>query len=160
MGVITVSRHPGSLGDTLARATAERLGYRIVERDQLARLAERVGGSDLAWDRSPELRERSPSFWERLNEERRRYSSVLRRVTTELAQEDDVVIVGLGAGQFLKGLSNVLRLQVVAPYDIRLERVMSRGFDDVPGPLSKDKARDLIRAADRDAAGYARYLFN
>ena len=69
MGVITVSRHPGSLGDTLARGLAERLQYRLVERAELIQLAERIGGPDIAWDRSPELRERSPSFWERLNEE-------------------------------------------------------------------------------------------
>src|ERR671932_800222 len=72
MGVITISRHPGSLGDTLARAVAERLNYRLVDRH---------------------------------------------------------------------------------------ERVMQRGFDDVAGPLSKDKARDLIRAADRDAPGYPGYHF-
>ena len=82
MAVITISRHPGSLGDTVARALAERLHYRLVERGELVRLAERIGGPDIAWERSPELRERSPSFWERLNEERRRYASVLRRVTT------------------------------------------------------------------------------
>jgi cytidylate kinase len=160
MAVITLSRHPGSLGDTIARAIAERLSYRLVERDELVRLAERIGGSDVAWDRAPELRERSPSFWERLNEERRRYASVLRRVTTQLAEDDDVVIVGLGGGQLLKGLSNVLRLQIVAPMDVRLERVMERGFDDVAGPLSRDRARDLIRKADRDTSGYMRYLFN
>src|SRR4030081_3020168 len=160
MAVITISRHPGSLGDTVARAIAVRLQYRIVERDELVRLPERIGGPDVAWDRAPELRERSPSFWERLNEERRRYASVLRRVTTQLAEEDGVVIAGLGAGQLLKGLSNVLRLQIIAPMDVRLERVMERGFDDVPGPLSRDKARDLLRRADRDAAGYMRYLFN
>jgi cytidylate kinase len=160
MAVLTISRHPGSLGDTIARALAERLHYRIVERDELVRLAERIGGSDVAWDRAPELRERSPSFWERLNEERRRYASVLRRVTTQLAEEDDVVIVGLGGGQLLKGLSNVLRLQVIAPMDVRMERVMERGFDDVAGPLSRDRARDLIRKADRDTAGYMRYMFN
>jgi cytidylate kinase len=160
MAVITLSRHPGSLGDTIARAIAERLSYRLIERDELVRLAERIGGSDVAWDRAPELRERSPSFWERLNEERRRYASVLRRVTTQLAEDDDVVIVGLGGGQLLKGLSNVLRLQIVAPMDVRLERVMERGFDDVAGPLSRDRARDLIRKADRDTSGYMRYLFN
>jgi cytidylate kinase len=143
MAVITISRHPGSLGDTVARA-----------------LAERIGGPDVAWDRSPELRERSPSFWERLNEERRRYASVLRRVTTDLAEEDNVVIVGLGAGQLLKGLGNVLRLQIIAPMDVRIERVMQRGFDEVQGPLSRDRARDLIRSRDRDAGGYMRYLFN
>jgi cytidylate kinase len=160
MAVITISRHPGSLGDTIARALAERLRYRLVERSELVQLAERIGGPDVNWERAPELRERSPSFWERLNEERRRYASVLRRVTTHLAEEDEVVIAGLGAGQLLKGLGNVLRLQIIAPMDVRLERVMERGFDDVPGPLSRDRARDLIRSQDREAGGYMRYLFN
>src|SRR5438067_470417 len=160
MAVITISRHPGSLGDTSARALAARLSYRLVERGELVQLAERIGGSDVAWDRAPELRERSPSFWERLNEERRRYASVLRRVTTQLAEDDDVVIVGLGSGQLLKGLGNVLRLQIIAPMDVRLERVMERGFDDVAGPLSRDPAGDLIRKADRDTSGYMRYMFN
>jgi cytidylate kinase len=160
MAVITISRHPGSLGDTIARALADRLDYRLVERSELIRVAERIGGSDVAWDRAPELRERSPSFWERLNEERRRYASVLRRATTQLAEEGDVVIVGLGGGQLLKGLSNVLRLQIIAPMDVRLERVMERGFDDIAGPLTRDQARDLIRKADRDSAGYMRYMFN
>jgi cytidylate kinase len=160
MAVITISRHPGSLGDTVARALSDRLDYRLVERSELIRVAERIGGSDVAWDRAPELRERSPSFWERLNEERRRYASVLRRATTQLAEEGDVVIVGLGGGQLLKGLSHVLRLQIIAPMDVRLERVMERGFDDVHGPLSRDQARDLIRKADRDIGGYMRYMFN
>jgi cytidylate kinase len=160
MAVVTISRHPGSLGDTIARALADRLGYRLVERGELIRVAERIGGTDVAWDRAPELRERSPSFWERLNEERRRYASVLRRATTQLAEEGDVVIVGLGSGQLLKGLSNVLRLQIIAPMDVRLERVMERGFDDVPGPLTRDQARDLIRRSDRDTGGYMRYMFN
>jgi len=160
MAVITISRHPGSLGDTIARALAERLNYRLVERAELIRVAERIGGTDVAWDRAPEMRERSPSFWDRLNEERRRYASVLRRATTQLAEEDDVVIVGLGGGQLLKGLSNVLRLQIIAPMEVRQERVMERGFDDVAGPLSRERARDLIRRSDRDISGYMRYLFN
>jgi cytidylate kinase len=160
MAVITISRVHGSSGDTLARALAERLQYRLVERAELVQLAETVGGADVAWERSPELRERSPSFWERLNEERRRYASVLRRVTTYLAEQDRVVIVGLGAGQMLRGLGNVLRVQVVAPIDIRIERVMERGFEDLAGPLPREKARDLIRQRDRESSGYMRYLFN
>ena len=78
MAVITISGLPGALGDALA----EHLHYRLVERTQLVQLV----GSDLGWERSPELREHSPSFWERLNAERARYDGVLRRVTTDLAE--------------------------------------------------------------------------
>jgi hypothetical protein len=71
-----------------------------------------------------------------------------------------VVIVGLGAGQMLRGLRHVLRVQVVAPIDVRIERVMERGFDEIHGPMSRDKARDLMRQRDRESTGYMRYLFN
>ena len=109
MAVITISRLPGALGDTLAAALAERLQYRLVERAQLMQLCEQLVGSDLGWERSPELRQRSASLWGRLNAEPGRYDGVLRRVTTNLAEQDNVVIVGLGAGQLLRGLRQVLR---------------------------------------------------
>ncbi len=160
MAVIAVSRIPGSLGDEFAEVLASRLGYRLVRRHELVDLSERLSGPDAELGRSPEMRERSPSFWERLNEERRRYASVLRRAVTHLAEEDDVVVVGMGAGLMLRGLGHVLRVQVVAPFDVRLERVMERGYDDVEGPLSREQARELLRRHERSGAGYIRYLFN
>lgn len=160
MAVITVSRNVGSHGDKLTVRLAERLNYRLVGRNELVRLAAGFGGPE-AIDHSPELRERSPSFWERLNEERRRNASALRNAVIQLAAEGNVIIVGLGAGLLLKNLRNVLRLQIIAPNDIRLARVMADGDgDDVPGPLTRDQARDLIRRRDRDVAGYIRYMFN
>jgi cytidylate kinase len=160
MAVITVSRQLGSLGDQLAEVVARRLEYRLVGRQELVRLAAGLGEPDPSLERSPELRERSPSFWERLNEERRRYFSVLRNVVLHLAEQDDVVIVGLGAGQLLKGFNHVLRLQVVAPLDLRIERVVETGLDEIPRRLTREHARDLVRQRDRDAAGYIRYLFH
>lgn len=159
MPIVTISRMHGSQGDALARELARRLGYRLVDRTELVRLAGGYGGGD-ELERSPEIRERSPSFWERLNEERRRYATVLKSVVVHLAEQDEQVIVGLGAGQLLRGLSHVLRVQVVAPLETRLERVMLGGDDERPGPLTRDQARDLLRTRDRDAAGYMRYLFN
>jgi len=38
--------------------------------------------------------------------------------------------------------------------------VMERGFDEIKGPLTRDRARELIRHSDRESTGYMRYLFN
>jgi cytidylate kinase len=160
MSVVTVSRVPGAGGDALAAALAERLGYRLVGRSELVKLAEHLAGFDTGWEESPELRERSPSFWERLNDERARYVGVLRAVTMELAEQDNVVIVGLGAGQLLGGLRHVLRLQVVAPQDVRLARLMAEGFEQTAAPLTRAHARNLLRHRERESAAYMRYLFH
>lgn len=159
MAVVTVSRQPGSLGDLLARSLAEHLGYRLVERQELARLAAAQLGP-AGWVRAAELEERTPTFWERLTSERQRSLSALRRVVTDLAERDNVVIVGLGAGQLLPPLRQVRRVLVIAPDDWRLERLMESGFEEAPGPLSREQARDLLRRRDQDAAGYVRYLFH
>ena len=91
--LVTVSRSPGARDDA---ALAVGLGYRLVGRSELVKLAEHLAGFDTGWEGSPELRERSPSFWK----QRRgaRYVGVLRSATMELAEQDTVVIVGLGAG--------------------------------------------------------------
>jgi cytidylate kinase len=156
-----MSRLPGSLGDELAQALAERLHFRLVTRPELIRLADEQLGGHGAWEHSPELGERAPSFWERVTGERKhyRYAAVLRAVVLDLAEQDDVVIAGLGTGRVLRGLAQALAVLVTAPPEVRLERIMERGFEDVPGPLPRDRARDLLRRRERDSGDYMRYMF-
>ncbi len=159
MAIVAITRQAGSQGDALGEAVAARLGYDLVRRTDLLRLAADIGGPD-AWDQSPELRERNPSFWERLNDDRQRHVGVLRSVVVQLAERDRVVIVGLGAGQLLGQLHQVLRLLVIAPPKVRLARVMDSGFEETPGPLSHEQAQELVRRRDRETIGYMRYLFH
>jgi hypothetical protein len=42
----------------------------------------------------------------------------------------------------------------------RLQRVLASGSIAQPGPVDAEAARELIRARDRETAGYLRYLFN
>lgn len=160
MGVITISGLPGALGEDLAAALAEQLHYRLVDRSELMRSAQQLVTSDLGWECSPELRERPPSFRERFSSERLRYASLLRRMTIDFAQQDDTVIVGLGAGQFLRGLRQVLRVLVVAPEEVRMERIMECGFEQTAGPLTRAQARDLQHRRERESAAYIRDLFH
>jgi cytidylate kinase len=157
VAVITFSREPHSGTQDLARALAERLGYRYVGRDEVTRMVTARSGVQ----RQPQTSEtegRSLSLWEQLGEhltgEREAYVTALRSVITELAIADDVVIVGHGAGLFLTDASSVLRVFVVAPVADRIARLQSEGVVDAA------QARQLIEGEDRESAEYLRYLFS
>lgn len=159
MPVVTITRSLGSDGDAVARATAELTGYRLIDRDAMvAEVEARVGAQ--VQRTAPEMAEKQPSFWERLNEERRRYNAILRAGVYSLAQEDNVVIVGLGAGFLLKDLSSVLRVLVVAPLETRVRRVLEQRVSEGVSPMSWDDAEQMVRHSDKERAGHIRYLFN
>ena len=133
MAVITFSREAHSGTRDLARLLAERLGYRYVSRDELTHAVAIRSGLD----RRPQTAEsegRALSFFEQLGEqlsgERETYTAALKAVVTELALADNVVLVGHGAGQFLRDLPTVVRVFVVAPTEDRVARVMAEGEAD------------------------------
>src|SRR5919205_688246 len=99
---------------------------------------------------APEVQEKQPSFWERLNEERRRHSIMLRSAVYSFALEDDCVIVGVGGSILLKGLSHVLKVLTIADFDVRVNRTMEEGSLDRAGPItSREAAIEMVRAKDR-----------
>jgi cytidylate kinase len=158
MTVVTVTRQLGSEGDAIGRELAERLGYRYVDKRSIVP-AMRAYGGDVE-PNAPEIEEKQPTFWERLNEERRRHSIMLRSAVYAIALEDNVVFVGVGASMLLKGLSQVFKVLTIAPLDARIPRVMVGGSLDRDGPVDRETAQVMIREKDRETAGYLRYLFN
>src|SRR5439155_27153762 len=99
------------------------------------------------------------SFWERRTAEGRRHSIMLRSAVYSFAIEDDCVIVGLGASMLLRGLSRVLKVLTIAPVEVRIRRVMESGTSTQPAPIQPEAAIEMVRARDREVAGYLRYLF-
>jgi cytidylate kinase len=158
MPIVTVTRVLGSEGDAIGRALAEKLGYRFLDKSSVAQAMRAYGGE--IEPSAPEIEEKQPSFWERLNEERRRHSIMLRSAVFSFAREDDCVIVGIGASMLLKSLSHILKVLTIAPFEARVQRVMASGSLTRPGPVDAEMAREMIRAQDRETAGYLRYLFN
>lgn len=155
--VLTFSREAHSGTQDLARALADRLGYRYVSRDEITRAVSARSGIM----REPQTQEsegRSLSLWEHLGEQlsgqREAYVAALKAVITELAVQDNVVIVGHGAGLFLSDMRTVVRVFVVAPMSDRVARLQAEG---VPDPL---QAQKLIEDQDRESAEYLRYLFD
>lgn len=157
MPVVTVSWELGSEGDRIGEALAERLDARLVDGAALFDAARQYDAPGVR-PGAPELAERPPSFFERLNEERRRYAVLLRAVIYRFAAEDNCVVLGHGGGMLLRDVRHVLKARTLAPQDLRVERVM--GAEPRASAPTRAQAEDLIRRSDRDRARYIRYLFN
>lgn len=112
MIVVTISRHYGAGGHTLAENLCERFGFRLVDADVVEQMArkEKITPKWLAAMEkeaastslhlvsrilSKGIFFRSPGHPE--EEERQKYLSFLRRTFTSMASEGGYVIVGRGA---------------------------------------------------------------
>jgi cytidylate kinase len=157
MPVVTIARQLGSLGDEIGEALADRLGFRYLDHHLLPDYVREFGEVER---NAPEIAETRPSFWERLNEERRRHAIVVRSGVYRFARDNDAVIVGLGSNVLLSGLSHVLPVLTVAPVKARIERIMQKGVVGRPAPLDRETAVEVIRRSDRERGGYVRYLYN
>src|SRR6266542_1066671 len=123
MPVVTIGRQLGSQGDEIGRTLAERNTFRYLDRHVLVDYVREFGEIEA---NAPEIAETRPSFWERLNEERRRHAIVVRCGVYGFARENDAVIVGIGSSQLLAGISQVFRVMTIAPIAVRVQRVIER----------------------------------
>ena len=156
MALVSVSREEGSWGGDVARDLAARLGYRLLDQKALLQEAEAYGGISPT---APELMEKRPGLWDRLDQERRRYNVLLRTVVYNVALRDNVVFLGRGTGMLLGEVDHALRVLFTAPVPVRVARIMERGAGGRPGPMTREQAEEIVRRSDRDRAAYFRYLF-
>jgi cytidylate kinase len=153
MPVVTITRLIGSRGDEIGRALAERLNYRYLDQRLLVDYVREFGEIE---PNAPEIAETRPSFWERLNEERRRHAIVVRCGVYGFVKDDDAVVVGIGSSHLLQGISQALRVLIIAPTTVRVQRVIDRQG----GTLDIHSATEVVRRSDRERVGYVRYMNN
>ncbi len=157
MAIVTISHEMGSGGAELGMALASHLSYRHVDHDVILDRARTYG---LAEDRLAHLEEDKPSLFERFDTETRRYIMVIQTVLFELAAEDSVVLMGRGGQWLLRGIPHVLRVRVIAPFELRVQRLSEtfsvRGSERV----SPRTAAQMVRRDDGQKAGRMRYLYD
>jgi cytidylate kinase len=158
MSVITIRGQLGSGAPQIGRKLAEVFHYDYMDREIITRIAERLRRSrktiiakeilpvslkeriatlirhDFAGS-SPLSRPSSEDYALPLDDER--YKKVLGSVIRNLAANDSVVICGRGSQFFLKDLPGTIHVLVVAPLEVRLNRVIeSYGIGET---LAKEK---------------------
>jgi cytidylate kinase len=166
--VVTVAREYGSGGGAVAAALAVRLGFRLLDRALIARIAE-VARID------PDLAERldehvdpwvkrvGHALWyggfeavavvdEKDVVDADRLAVLSGRVIEEAASAGDCVIVGRGAQCLLHGRPDVFHAFVYAPREVRLQRLRARLGHDAD-------LESLIERIDQERAAYVRRHF-
>ncbi len=113
MAIITISRQIGSLGDEIAKALTDRLGYKRIEKSQIGAILSEHGFSASDVD---EYDETNPTLLQHLSERTKLFEHLIRAAIYELAAIDNVVIVGRGAQLILRDIPGTLHVRVIAPY--------------------------------------------
>jgi len=171
MPVITVTRQLGSLGDQIGKDVAERLGLRFVDHDVIAEVARRLGVPEATVGEVDERRGRLVTDLVRSMRQlypathlpdtsatnpdldEAAYLQVIRQVIWEVARADDAVIVGRGAAFILQKHPDVVHVLMVAPADIRVERVMAdEGLDQA-------QALHRVKEVDAERGRYIRHFY-
>ena len=171
MPVITISRQHGSLGDEIGREVADRLGLRLVDQDVINEVAERLG---VPPESVSERDQREGSLVSELVRRMRllypatlapqptsdkpqldeaAYLQVIREVVWEVTRSNDAVIIGRGSTFILPHHPEIVHTLLVAPLEVRVERIMAaEGLD-------QHSALQRIKQVDDNRARYIRHFY-
>ena len=151
MAIITVSRELAALGDETAHELATQLNYRFVDKYTLE---ERIKSYGVISHKFEKYDEKKPSFLASLSQDRDDYLHFLKSAILAEAGTGSAVFIGRGVEVILKGVPGVFSIFLVAPLEVRLERVKSYFHCD------DKRARQIIEQSDHDREGFHRYFFD
>ncbi len=150
MAIIAISRQMGSGGYGIAASVASTLGYSYADRQMIVEAAKDYEVPEAA---IADVAEHRLAGWQRFDEEKLRYRTFLEAAYFGLAEQDNIVTAGRGIATLLRGVSHALRVRIVAPLEVRVERTMERE------QLSRTAALHKVREYDRDMIARIGYLF-
>jgi cytidylate kinase len=179
-GVITISREAGSGGDEIALKVSEILGYAYFDKSLMVSVAKSLGMSEEEIVDFSEDNYRVKSLVDRILRRKRPVAisfrpegpmvirkaldeeeclSMIQTIINSLAKRGKTVIVGRGGQAILKDKVGVLHVRIVAPIEVRVERVMKNAAE-MSWDLSREDALNLIKEQDNRTAEYLRRFYN
>ncbi len=167
--VVAISREYGAGGEQVGAMVAERLGFRYFDEEIVAQAAAKGNFShaevaDAESRRSLALRlieqigrASTPAYAAPIAANmvaREQYQDLIRDVVVETAAQGSAVIVAHGASIALGDRNDVLRVLVVAPPNVRAERIAADGGVDL-GEASK-----IVKSSDADRRSYFKRFYD
>ena len=152
MAIITLSRQLGSLETDIAKTLQEDMGFHYLDKHSLhEELIKKYGVSEENFERYDE---KKPAFWDVFSADKDSYIHFMKTAIYEFAQKGNCIISGRGGQVLFKDLPGVLRIRLIAPIALRLERIKKDYNDDAR------VAEHVIRHNDHDKAGFHKFFFH
>lgn len=123
MSIVTVSRGSYSHGKEVAEKVAQRLGYECISRDVLIEASEEFNVPEI---KLLQVIRDAPSFFDRFTFGKERYLAYYRAALLEHLQKDNVVYHGLAGHFFVRHISHVLKVRILAEMEDRVRVMMRR----------------------------------
>lgn len=150
MAIITISRGSASGGLMLAQGLAEKMGYKLVSREDILQSASKYGVSA---EKLQEALIKPPGFWERFQHERKRYLIFVQAALCEHAKNNRVIYHGNAGHLLLRGIAHVLCVRIIAPLQFRIHMLMEREDFD------REEAVRYIEKMDRQRKDWTLFLY-
>jgi cytidylate kinase len=150
MAIITISRGSYSKGKEIAEKVAQQLGYECIARQILLEASEEFNVPEVQLKRA--IRD-APSFFKYVSHRKERYISFIQSEILKHLRKDNVVYHGLAGHFFVKGISHVLKVRIIADLDDRVRLEMERE------EISKKEALHILQKDDEERRKWSKALY-
>ncbi|MCM1322307.1 MAG: cytidylate kinase-like family protein [Bacteroides sp.] len=151
MAVVTISRQVAAMGDEVAEAAAQQLGYTFIDRKTIEKRIVELGFSA---EKLKKYDEKKPGFFASLAKNRDEYLDYLQTAVLEAAAADNCVLIGRGAFVILENVKSLFSIRCISADDVRIHRLMDE-FN-----WTEKQARSRIAESDMNRQGFHKSFFN
>lgn len=150
MAIITISRGSYSKGKEIAEKVAQELGYECIARKVLIEAMKDFNVPEIKLVRAIHD---APSILDRFSYGRERYITFIRAEMLNHFRKGNVVYHGLAGHFFVKGISHVLKVRIVADLEDRVRLEMEREG------ISREEARSILLKDDEERRKWSEHLY-
>ncbi|HYA42946.1 MAG TPA: cytidylate kinase family protein [Syntrophobacteraceae bacterium] len=142
MAIITISRGSYSHGKEVAEKVAQKMGYQVCAREVILRASKEFNIPEIKLAKAVHD---APSFLERISYGREKFNAYFQASLLKYLVRDNVVYHGLAGQFYVKGVSHVLKVRIIAEMKDRIQVIINReniSYENAMERLQKD---DLAR---------------
>ncbi|MBN1831554.1 MAG: cytidylate kinase-like family protein [Deltaproteobacteria bacterium] len=150
MAIITISRGSYSKGKEIAEKVAQELGYECVGRDILLSASEEFNVPEVKLTRAIHD---APSFFKYVSHSKEKYVTFIEAEMLKHVKRDNIVYHGLAGHFFVKGISHVLKVRIIADIEERVRLEMER--EDI----SRAEALRILKKDDDERVKWSKSLY-